>query len=71
MKEFLDSMAEALETSADELTMDLEFRSVEGWSSMMGFSIIIMMEQEYGVHLSIPEFLSMKTVGDLYARIKK
>ena len=70
-KKFLELISDILEVDSGDISMDMEFRSVDDWSSMMGFSIIIMLEQEYGVKVSVSEFLSMKTVGELYERISK
>jgi acyl carrier protein len=37
----------------------------------MGFSMLVMMEDEYGVQVSVDEFLQCKTVGDLYKKCVK
>ena len=63
MNEFLDRVANILETSA--VTPELEFRSVRGWGSMMGFALFIMLEDEYGVKLTPEQFRELKTVSDL------
>ena len=63
MNEFLDRVANILETPS--VTEDLEFRSVRGWGSMMGFALFIMLEDEYGVKLSPEQFRELKTVSDL------
>ena len=47
------------------MTEDLEFRSVRGWGSMMGFALFIMLEDEYGVKLTPEQFRELKTVSDL------
>ena len=46
MNAFLDRVADILEVP--EVTPELEFRSVPGWGSMMGFALFIMLEDEYG-----------------------
>ena len=52
--------------------MDTVFRDeIEGFSSLMGFSLIVMMEDEYGVRVPVEEFLECKTVGDLYRKCVK
>ena len=63
MNDFLDRVANILETPA--VTEDLEFRSVCGWGSMMGFALFIMLEDEYGVKLTPEQFRELKTVADL------
>ena len=63
MNEFLDRVANILETPA--VMPELEFRSVRGWGSMMGFALFIMLEDEYGVKLTPEQFRELKTVSDL------
>lgn len=70
MEKFLNDMAEVLELDPKEVSMETEFRTVEDWGSMMGFSILVMVESEYGVKITVPEFLKMNTVGDIFARIQ-
>ena len=53
MNDFLDRVANILETPS--VTEGLEFRSVRGWGSMMGFALFIMLEDEYGVKLTPEE----------------
>ena len=69
MEKFLEEMAEILEVDAKDISLETEFRTVDDWGSMMGFSILVMMESEYGVKISVPEFLQMNTLGDIYARV--
>ena len=63
MNEFLDRVANILETPA--VTPELEFRSVRGWGSMMGFALFIMLEDEYGAKLTPEQFRGLTTVADL------
>ena len=63
MNDFLDRVSNILETPG--VTPELEFRSVRGWGSMMGFALFIMLEDEYGVKLTPEQFRELKTVADL------
>ena len=63
MNEFLDRVANILEMPV--ATPELEFRSVRGWGSMMGFALFVMLEDEYGVKLTPEQFRELKTVSDL------
>ena len=63
MNEFLVRVANILETPS--VAQDLEFRTVRGWGSMMGFALFIMLEDEYGVKLTPESFRELKTVADL------
>ncbi len=69
MENFLELAAEVFEVEPEDITMETVFREeIEGFSSMMGFSLIVMMEDEYGVRVPVEEFLQCKTVGDLYKK---
>lgn len=72
MEKFIDLVAEVFEVEPEEITMDTVFREeIEGFSSLVGFSLIVMMEDEYGVKVPVDEFLECKTVGDLYRKCVK
>ena len=63
MNEFLEKVAEILEM--ESVTPDFEFRTVADWDSMKGFSIIVLMESDYGKVMSVEDFLKCQTVADL------
>ncbi len=67
MKEFLALLADIFEVDEDSLSEATIFREeVEDFSSLMGFSILVMMEEDYGKKMSVEQFLECKTIGDLY-----
>lgn len=69
MERFLELAAEVFEVEPDEISMDTDFRKdIPDFSSLVGFSLIVMMEDEYGVKVSVDDFLGCKTVGDLYRK---
>ena len=66
-KKFLELVSEIFETESENLSLDMDFREeIDGFNSMIGFSLIIMMEDEYNVRISVDEFLKCKTIRDLY-----
>lgn len=72
MENFLELVAEVFEVEPEEITMDSIFREEIGdFSSLVGFSLIVMMEDEYGVKVPVEEFLECKTVRDLYKKCVK
>ena len=72
MERFLKLAAEVFEVEPEEITMDTVFREeIEDFSSLVGFSLIVMMEDEYGVRVPVEEFLECKTIGDLYRKCIK
>ena len=62
MNEFLDKMSAILEVPVKAET---RFREVEGWSSLMGFGILVTLENDYGRPMMIDEFQKMQTISDL------
>ena len=72
MDDFLELVAEVFEVEPEEVHPETEFRTeLPDFSSMVGFSLIVMMEDEYGVRVPVETFLECKTVGDLYAQVSK
>lgn len=65
MNDFVNQLAEILEVESETLKADFAFRSIEEWDSMKGFSIIVMMEQDYAHPMSVDEFMQCQTVADL------
>lgn len=51
--------------------METVFRDLEDFSSLVGFSLIVMMEDEYGVKVSVDEFMECETIDDLFKKCVK
>ena len=64
MNEFLDRMSAILETP---VTAETRFREVEGWSSLMGFGILVTLGNDYGQRMMIDEFQKIQTIAELAA----
>lgn len=64
MTKFLSSIAGVLEV--ESLTLDTDFRALEGWCSLYAFGILVTLENDFATRLTIDRFLKMKTVKDLY-----
>ena len=63
MQTFLDRLAEVLEVPSIGPADD--FRSVPLWSSLVGFSVMVMLEQQYGRQITAEDIRSSKTVAEL------
>ena len=61
---FYDSVAQVLEV--DEVVFDTAFRELPGWSSLQGFGLLVLMENDWSAPLAIPRLQEMRTVGELY-----
>lgn len=66
MVDFIEKMAEIMEVEAEELSSDTVFREACEFDSMMGFSMICMIEDDYSKRISVEEFLDCKTISDLF-----
>ena len=64
MSGFLDKMSAILETP---VTTETRFREVPGYSSLMGFGILVTLENDYGRPMMIDEFQKLATIADLAA----
>ena len=64
MNGFLDKMSAILETP---VTTETRFREVPGYSSLMGFGILVTLENDYGRPMMIDEFQKLATIADLAA----
>ena len=62
MNEFIDKMSAILEMP---VAPETRFREVAGWSSLMGFGILVTLENDYGRRMMIDEFQKMQTISDL------
>lgn len=71
MDMFLEKMAEILEVDTSMISLDFDFRTLPDWGSLMGFSVLIMLNNDYGVQVTPDEFMSLKTVGDIYTKTLK
>ena len=71
MQKFLELVAEIFEVEPDTITMETVFRDLEDFSSLVGFSLIVMMEDEYSVKVSVDEFMECNTIDDLYKKCVK
>lgn len=70
LEEKLALLEETLETDDGVLTPDTDLNEVEEYSSLTKLSLIVMMEDEFGVKLTGEEVRSFKTVGDILAKMQ-
>ena len=61
---FPDNVASVLEV--ESVTLDTRFREVPLWCSLLGFGLLVMMENDYATPLGVERFLALETVRDLY-----
>lgn len=67
INEFIQHFAEQLEeTDVNGLTPETNFRDLDEWSSIIGLSIILMVDEEYGITIGADDMKQAQTIGDLY-----
>ena len=67
LEEFVTLFADLFdETDANQFTPETAFRELGEWSSLIGLSVIAMVDEEFGVALNAKDFRQVTTISDLY-----
>lgn len=67
IKEFIQNFADQFdETDSSLFTEETVFHDLDEWSSLIGLSLIAMIDDEYGVVIKGDELRSAKTVKDVF-----
>lgn len=70
LDEFVELFAEQFDdTEASEFTPTTVFHDLEEWSSLIGLSIIAMVDEEFEVALNADDMISSVTIQDLYEKV--
>lgn len=69
--DFIEKFAEAIETDASNLTVETEFRSLDDWNSLAVLSVIVMLDEEYGIQIENKDFKNLDTIADIVDYIEK
>lgn len=71
LNDFVAHFAEQFdETEATVFTPETKYHDLEEWSSLIGLSVIAMVDDEYDVMLKGDEIRSAITIEDLYNIVK-
>lgn len=71
MESFIKKFAEQFEeVNTAELNARTKYRDIKGWSSLIAFSIIAMVEEEYNVKLKGDDIRNCSTIEELYNFVK-
>lgn len=57
------------DTEPEEIETTTEFHELEEWSSMIGLSVLNMVEKKMGKHITFDDMKATVTVEDLYNTI--
>ena len=67
LNEFVNLFAEQFDdTDASVFTPETRFREIDEWSSLIGLSVIAMVDEEYDVTLKGDDVKNSNTILDLY-----
>lgn len=67
INEFIVNFADQFdETDVSQIKSDIEFRSLDEWSSMTALGVIGMIDVEYGVTITGKDIQACKTVQDIF-----
>lgn len=71
LEEFVALFAEQFdETDASEITATTVFHDLDEWSSLIGLSVIAMVDEEFDVALKGDDVKNAVTIEDLYNNVK-
>lgn len=71
LNEFVAHFAEQFDaTDASVFTPETRFREIDEWSSLVGLSVIAMVDEEYDVALKGDDVKNSNTILDLYNIVK-
>ena len=69
--EFVENFAAQFdETDASVFTAETRFRDLEEWSSLIGLSIIAMVDEEYDVTLKGDDIKTSNTIQDIFEKVQ-
>ena len=66
--EFCAAVASVLEVPS--IGLGDEFRSVPDWCSLKAFGLLVLMENDFGSPLVLSDLAAVRTVGDLWSRVR-
>ena len=70
LEEFVELFAEQFDdTDASEITASTVFHDLDEWSSLIGLSVVAMVDEEFDVALKGDDVKDSVTVEDLYNRV--
>lgn len=70
LEEFVELFAEQFDdTDVNEIKADTVFHELDEWSSLIGLSVIAMVDEEFDVALKGDDVKSSVTVEDLYNKV--
>lgn len=70
MEKFLEFVADVMEVEVSEIGMETRYKEFKPWDSLMMMSLVMELEEEYNVSISIELIGKVETLEDLYGLIE-
>jgi acyl carrier protein len=71
LQEFVHNFANQFDdTEASVFAPSTKFRDLEEWSSLIGLSIILMVDEEYGITIGADDMKQAQTIEELFNIVK-
>lgn len=69
-KSFLEFVASVFKEDVGRLSFDTEYKRYDKWDSLMMLTLVMELEAEYGISISIENLGKINTLADLYELVK-
>ena len=69
LKQKLALIEEVLDADEGTLTPETDLEELEGWDSIAGLSLIVMLDEHFNKTITGKEIKAMKTVADILAHM--
>lgn len=69
-EKFLEFVADVMECDSSEITMEIAYKDFDKWDSLMMLNLVMEIEAEYSVSISMEKLGDVKTLADLYEFVK-
>lgn len=70
-RNFIEKFIETVEIeSVSNVDENTKFRELEEWNSLAVLSVIVLLDEEFGIQIENSEFKKLNTVGDIISYIE-
>lgn len=70
-KIFIEKFIETVEIeSVPNVDENTKFRELEEWNSLAVLSVIVLLDEEYGIQIENSDFKKLNTIGDIISYIE-
>lgn len=72
LTQFIENFASQFDdTEANLFTAETKFKDLDEWSSLIGLSVIMMVDEEYNVGIGAKEIVGSRTILDLFNKVSE